>query len=357
MIEEARGAWRLAALLSRDWVCVSWGASGGGTEIWPLMRCAWTPEEFYREFDEPPHVQDITESVQAFVETHRQAGHKVVLVTSGGTTVPLEKNMVRFLDNFSAGTRGAASAEYFLQQGYAVLFLSRQHSQFPFTRLYSHTTNPLFDLLEEPVANDDLVRVSRDHVADLLPTLHAYHDAKRNKRLLTVSFVTVVEYLFLLRHICHILAPLGRHAMLYLAAAVSDYFLPPERMSEHKIQSSDGALTIELQQVPKVLGVLVREWLPHAYVVSFKLETDESLVIPKAERSLRHYGHQLVIGNQLQRRKWEVVLVEHTSRTKQQDTASFEHAWIQLPQDAEHEIERDIARMLAQRQHAWIHAV
>ena len=100
------------------------------------MRRAWTPEEFYREFDEPPHVQDITESVQAFVETHRQAGHKVVLVTSGGTTVPLEKNMVRFLDNFSAGTRGAASAEYFLQQGYAVLFLSRQHSQFPFTRLY-----------------------------------------------------------------------------------------------------------------------------------------------------------------------------------------------------------------------------
>ena len=145
--------------------------------------------------------------------------------------------------------------------------------------------------------------------------------------------------------------------MLYLAAAVSDYFLPPERMSEHKIQSSDGALTIELQQVPKVLGVLVREWLPHAYVVSFKLETDESLVIPKAERSLRHYGHQLVIGNQLQRRKWEVVLVEHTSRTKQQDTASFEHTWIKLPQDAAHEIERDIVRMLAQRQHAWIHAV
>ena len=78
-----------------------------GASVRPLMRRAWTPEEFYREFDEPPHVQDITESVQAFVETHRQAGHKVVLVTSGGTTVPLEKNMVRFLDNFSAGTRGA----------------------------------------------------------------------------------------------------------------------------------------------------------------------------------------------------------------------------------------------------------
>lgn len=39
----------------------------------------------------------------------------VVLVTSGGTTVPLERNCVRFLDNFSQGTRGALSAEAFLE--------------------------------------------------------------------------------------------------------------------------------------------------------------------------------------------------------------------------------------------------
>ena len=31
---------------------------------------------------------------------------------SGGTTVPVERNTVRFLDNFSSGQRGAASAEY-----------------------------------------------------------------------------------------------------------------------------------------------------------------------------------------------------------------------------------------------------
>ncbi len=39
----------------------------------------------------------------------------VVCVTSGGTTVPLERNCVRFIDNFSAGTRGALSTEQFLQ--------------------------------------------------------------------------------------------------------------------------------------------------------------------------------------------------------------------------------------------------
>ena len=38
-------------------------------------------------------------------------GNKVVLVTSGGTAVPLEKQTVRYLDNFSTGSRGALSTE------------------------------------------------------------------------------------------------------------------------------------------------------------------------------------------------------------------------------------------------------
>ncbi len=67
------------------------------------------------------------------------------MVTSGGTTVPFEKNTVRFLDNFSQGTRGAASAEKFLEEeeeassereegAYAVVFLHRQGSLRPFRR-------------------------------------------------------------------------------------------------------------------------------------------------------------------------------------------------------------------------------
>ncbi|CAG8619777.1 14798_t:CDS:2 [Racocetra persica] len=50
--------------------------------------------------------------VKEFVNKHYEAGRKIALVTSGGTTVPLENNTVRFIDNFSAGTRGATSAEY-----------------------------------------------------------------------------------------------------------------------------------------------------------------------------------------------------------------------------------------------------
>ena len=53
---------------------------------------------------------------------------------SGGTSVPLEANTVRFIDNFSRGLRGAASAEYFLAQGYSVIFLHRRGSKEPFLR-------------------------------------------------------------------------------------------------------------------------------------------------------------------------------------------------------------------------------
>jgi hypothetical protein len=42
---------------------------------------------------------------------------RVAVVTSGGTTAPLERRCVRFLDNFSQGTRGALSAEQFLAVG------------------------------------------------------------------------------------------------------------------------------------------------------------------------------------------------------------------------------------------------
>ncbi len=64
---------------------------------------------------------------------------------------------------------------------------------------------------------------------------------------------------------------------------------------EHKIQSgaegsskrggsgdgSGGGLQLSLSKVPKVLGLLVSAWAPHATVVSFKLETDSAILVQK----------------------------------------------------------------------------
>ena len=54
--------------------------------------------------------------LKAFVQHHTDTSRRIALVTSGGTIVPLEKNTVRFLDNFSGGNRGAAAVEYLLKR-------------------------------------------------------------------------------------------------------------------------------------------------------------------------------------------------------------------------------------------------
>ena len=41
--------------------------------------------------------------------------------------------------------------------------------------------------------------------------------------------------------------------------------------AEHKIQSGHGTLSLEMDQVPKVLRPLVQEWTPEGYIVSFKV--------------------------------------------------------------------------------------
>ena len=55
-------------------------------------------------------------------------GRQLIFITSGGTQVPLEKNTVRSIENFSTGTRGARSAEHFLRNGHPVIFLHRKDS-------------------------------------------------------------------------------------------------------------------------------------------------------------------------------------------------------------------------------------
>lgn len=257
--------------------------------------------------------------VKEFVQFHLENApdRRIALVTSGGTTVPLENQTVRFIDNFSAGTRGATSAEYFLQSGYAVIFLHRQFSLLPYSRHYSHSTNCFLDFMDESRGGN--VIVAQEYQEKMKRVLQQYQHAKKERLLLLLPFTTVIEYLFELRSLAMLMRPLKGRALFYLAAAVSDFFIPRERMEEHKIQSreSDGdkkgvgkQLIINLDPVPKFLSSLVQSWAPKgSMIVSFKLETDPSLLVTKAEQSLEKYQHDLVIGNMLTTRKWEVVFI------------------------------------------------
>jgi phosphopantothenate-cysteine ligase len=202
---------------------------------------------------------------------------------------------VRFLDNFSAGTRGAASAEHFLRTGqYAVIFLHRQHSLQPFSRHYSHSVNPFLDLLDIVGNEDDAaaeledpndrhlfppiapmhspptspslrhrtlpdlgnaaelsdastpppqpagptIQIQPPHLAPMLSLLKSYKLVKSLNLLHSIHFVTVSDYLWYLRGISRVMGQtkdrqgnaLGRRGMYYLAAAVSDFFIPYTKM-------------------------------------------------------------------------------------------------------------------------------
>ncbi|KAG6335127.1 hypothetical protein ID866_3967 [Astraeus odoratus] len=323
----------------------------------------------------PAFLQDdkLMSNVRQFIATHKH-NRRVVLVTSGGTTVPLELNVVRFLDNIS--TRGATSAEYFLKQGYAVIFMHRQFSLQPFSRNYSHSTHPFLDFLEiEETPNTAGSESSEDHPtpgsqpritvkssehAALLSVLRTYKKVHAEGTLLTLTFVTVHDYLFLLREVSRAMGSLGSKAMFYLAAAVSDFFLPRQRMSEHKIQSGKGSLLIEMDQVPKILKPMVADWA----VGGFTLETNPDLLIPKARQALERYGHQVVIGNDLYHRKYRVVLVspvisasKGNTRVDGDSSTLYEESWIEIdpsPSAPHKEIEEEIVKELVRRHDKWI---
>lgn len=126
------------------------------------------------------------------------------------------------------GTRGATSAEYFLEAGYAVIFMHRQFSLQPFSRHYSHSTHPFLDFLD--VDDSKVIDVKSTERPQLIEVLTAYKRVHTAGTLHTLTFVTVNDYLWLLRAVSQELVSLGRHAMFYLAAAVSDFFLPRQKM-------------------------------------------------------------------------------------------------------------------------------
>ena len=303
--------------------------------------------QYFQHNAAPKAVAKHESLAQEFISHHQSQRRRVVLVTSGGTTVPLENQTVRFLDNFSAGTRGATSAEYFLQAGYAVIFLHRQFSQLPYSRHYSHSTNCFLDFMSED-ADGQHVLVKEEHQREMLHVLREYVAAKKDNMLLLLPFVTVTDYLWELRAIAKLIRALGASGLLYLAAAVSDFFIPEESMAEHKIQAAeeynrsnsepDGVsdnqaspslsakmdgkrLVVNLEPVPKFLRHLTAGWAPGCMIISFKLETDPSLLLTKSKDALAKYQHHLVIGNLLATRKWEVVLV----------TAGGDVEWIRVP--------------------------
>lgn len=167
------------------------------------------------EFAVPSHVEEVKEKMAAFASFHAEAGRKVVLITSGGTKVPLESRTVRFLDNFSSGRRGASSAEYFIDSGYAVIFLHRHRSLYPYTRMF--LTINMLDALEFQgggvPGNTGEVVVNQQVLPNIAKVLKRYEEVKKSRLLLPIEFSTLSEYLHLLKAAAQALSKIGNSSL------------------------------------------------------------------------------------------------------------------------------------------------
>lgn len=72
--------------------------------------------------------------------------------------------------------------------------------------------------------------------------------------LLELEFESVDEYLSLLKTTCEAVDPLGSRALIYCAAAVSDFYIPHSELPHDKIQSDGNGLSLELKPVSLLIS-------------------------------------------------------------------------------------------------------
>ena len=281
----------------------------------------------------PPAAEAHGASLRGFLSHHVRA-RRIALVTSGGTLVPLEARTVRFLDNFSTGARGAALAEGLLAAGYAVVFFHRAGSRRPHLARVTDGLDANLrvaggtSLLSSVAAHAAAAARVREAACEVCCVLsvcacNGKAGAPRTSAplLLELPFSSLHDYLHGLRATARALGEIcapPASPLILLAAAVSDFYLPPADTPEHKIQSGahgkgvgadpdvEVGLTLRLVPTPKLMRELKVEWCPAACVVSFKLETDVGLILSKAAAAISTYGVDGVIANVLDTRHTEV---------------------------------------------------
>ncbi|HUT64221.1 MAG TPA: phosphopantothenoylcysteine decarboxylase [Anaerolineae bacterium] len=173
-----------------------------------------------------------------------------VLVTSGPTRAYIDR--VRYIANTSTGALGACIVEKLVEQGIPVIHLYGMGSELP--------------------------KVQNSHLLE------------------TVEIVTIDDVIACIKTI----AISGHITAVVHAMAILDYI--PEFILEGKKNSGDAWWDIRLVRTPKVIS-LIRELIPYAYMVGFKLETgvSEEELFNRARILLNTYKLDIVVANDLDR--------------------------------------------------------
>lgn len=251
----------------------------------------------------------VRDAVEAFVRRH-SSSHPVAVVTAGGTVAPLERQEIRHITNLSTGQRGAASAEEFLKRGYAVIYFHKTGCLLPFARHFQDG-----GFLDRCRTVTDTAGDSHSDVSVTLPdelgvAAHEHGVYVRQKGLLLrIPLHTVVDYQLGLRTILNTvrttheaLGQSNSRTLVYLVAAVSDFYVPYHELPAEKVDSRPDLpdMTIHLRKVPKALarGLVGNLWGEGAFVTTFKLETDIARIDEKVLRHVNGFGNiKLVVSN------------------------------------------------------------
>lgn len=243
--------------------------------------------------------------INDFINKINNKDCKLAFITSGGCSVKLEKNTVRKIVNFSTGTRGALSAEYFLKKGYDVIFLYKEDSKIPF--YHKIETDKLFD--NKYINSKTFIDIKDE-----------YNKYANSKNLFLIKFEFFEDYINKLYYIIKLLKStnLLKKCLIYLAAAISDFYIPEEYLPKHKIQSKDintleakNTINLTLYKAPKELYKIKKDLFEECFLITFKLETDESILEYKSTNALKSTCSNIVLGNLLHKRYDQVNLYVH----------------------------------------------
>jgi len=196
-----------------------------------------------------------------------------ILVTSGGTKVPIDK--VRDITNMSSGTFGSKIAKEFMLMGHEVVFLRAKGSKSPYS------VNIDFANDEDPFKK----------FTDLQLLFGRCHCMERYSE---HEYRTFDEYFERLKFFVGVEQP----DVVVLAAAVSDYGV--ENPFNGKVRSND-LLTIKLKQLPKII-YYIKEWCPKARLVGFKLlvGSKDYQLKSAAVKSITENKCDMIVANDLQ---------------------------------------------------------
>jgi phosphopantothenate-cysteine ligase len=82
------------------------------------------------------------------------------------------------------------------------------------------------------VLGDDLILDVDENVKQRVRCeVECLHAVQKEQRYLCLSFETLAEYLASLRAVAEAMEPLGARGCLFLAAAVSDFYIPDDEVS------------------------------------------------------------------------------------------------------------------------------